>query len=198
MIHRITRVPVVGLLAVVALLSACGEGSKYAGDWKRELYGEGDVQMKLASNGGVELMLPSPRWPDSVDMKGRANFTGDTLVFKADTTVTPCQTADARYVVNRTENELHIAGVGMDPCGGRRAALVGTWTKEVKGTRSGGGSSPFLHVRVFGRPLLCDAMEGAQSPHQIGAVDPDDVPAREEPRERGLRLLVPAGIVGGE
>jgi hypothetical protein len=130
MIHRTTSVPVVGLLAIVALLSACGEGSKYAGDWKRELYGEGDVQMKLASNGGVELMLPSPRWPDSVDIKGQANFTGDTLVFKADSTVTPCQTADARYVVNRTENELRIAGVGMDPCGGRRAALVGTWTKS--------------------------------------------------------------------
>ena len=32
----------------------------------------GEVQMNLASNGGVELMLPSPRWPDSVDMKGRA------------------------------------------------------------------------------------------------------------------------------
>jgi hypothetical protein len=130
MIHGITRVPVVGSLAVVALLSACGgEGSKYAGDWKRELYGEGDVQMTLASNGGMELMLPSPRWPDSVDMKGRASFSGDTLIFKADTSGSACQTADARYVVNRTEDELHIAGVGMDPCGGRRAALVGTWTK---------------------------------------------------------------------
>jgi hypothetical protein len=131
MILRITRAPVLGLLAVVALLSACGgEASKYAGDWKRELYGEGDVQMKLASNGGLELMLPSPRWPDSVDIKSRASFTGDTLVFKADTAVSACQTADARYVVNRTEDELHIAGVGMDPCGGRRAALVGTWTKS--------------------------------------------------------------------
>jgi hypothetical protein len=131
MIHRITRVSCFGLLAVVALLTACGgEASKYAGDWKRELYGEGDVQMKLASNGGLELMLPSPRWPDSVDMKGRADFTGDTLVFKADTSGSACQTADARYLVNRTENELHIAGMGMDPCGGRRAALVGVWTKS--------------------------------------------------------------------
>ena len=130
MIHRITRIPVTGLLTVVALLCACGgEASKYAGDWKRELYGEGDVQMKLASNGGMELMLPSPRWPDSVDMKGRGSFTGDTLVFKADTTGSACQTADARYIVNRSEDELRIAGVGMDPCGGRRAALVGTWTK---------------------------------------------------------------------
>ena len=41
--------------------------------------------MNLASNGDVELMLPSPRWPDSVDMKGKAAFMGDTLVFKADT-----------------------------------------------------------------------------------------------------------------
>jgi hypothetical protein len=118
------------VLLLPPLLASCGgDGGKYAGMWKRDLYGEGEVHMKLASNGGVELMLPSPRWPDSVDMKGRANFTGDTLVFMADTTVSACQTADARYVVNRTEDELHIAGLGMDPCGGRRAALVGTWTK---------------------------------------------------------------------
>jgi hypothetical protein len=78
----------------------------------------------------VELMLPSPRWPDSVDMKGRADFMGDTLLFKADTTGSPCQTADARYVISRTADELHIAGVGMDNCGGRRAALVGTWKKS--------------------------------------------------------------------
>jgi hypothetical protein len=133
MIDCITRVSGVRLLAAaVALLSlsACGgEAAKYSGDWKRDLYGEGEVQMKLASNGGLELMLPSPRWPDSVDMKGKANFSGDTLVFKADTAGSACQTADARYVVSRTENELHIAGVGMDSCGGRRAALVGTWNK---------------------------------------------------------------------
>ena len=85
--------------------------------------------MKMASNGGVELMLPSPRWPDSVDIKGNAAFAGDTLVFKADTAAIPCQTTDARYVMSRSDNELHIAGVGMDACGGRRAALVGTWTK---------------------------------------------------------------------
>jgi hypothetical protein len=133
MIHRITRVAGVRLFAAaVALLSlsACGgEASKYSGSWKRDLYGEGEVKMNLASNGGLELMMPSPRWPDSVDMKGRASFAGDTMMFKADTSGSPCQTTDARYVVSRTENELHIAGVGMDSCGGRRAALVGTWTK---------------------------------------------------------------------
>jgi hypothetical protein len=132
MIHRITRIHplrMVALLAVAGSLAACGEGSKYAGDWKRDLSGEGEVRMKMASNGGVELMLPSPRWPDSVDIKGNAAFAGDTLVFKADTAAIPCQTTDARYVMSRSDNELHIAGVGMDACGGRRAALVGTWTK---------------------------------------------------------------------
>jgi hypothetical protein len=101
-----------------------------AGTWKRDLYGEGEVHMKLASNGEVELMLPSPRWPDSVDMKGRGRFTGDTLIFKADTTSRACQTKDASYVVRMNEEQLHIAGVGVDTCGNRRAALVGTWQKS--------------------------------------------------------------------
>jgi len=39
-------------------------------------------------------------------------------------------TSDARYVVSRSADELHIAGVGMDNCGGRRAALVGIWKKS--------------------------------------------------------------------
>jgi hypothetical protein len=118
-------------LALLPLLAACGgDAGKYAGTWKRDLYGEGEVHMKLASNGGVELMLPSPRWPDSVDMKGRGRFKGDTLVFKADTAASACQTNDARYVVSRNEDQLRIAGIGMDNCGGRRAALVGTWQKS--------------------------------------------------------------------
>lgn len=116
--------------AVIALAGCGGEASKYSGTWTRDLYGEGEVRMNLASNGNLELMMPSPRWPDSVDMKGRAAFAGDTLLFKADTTGSACQTADARYVVSRTEDELHIAGIGMDTCGGRRAALVGTWKKS--------------------------------------------------------------------
>lgn len=119
------------LLALTAPLAACGgEASQYAGTWSRELYGEGEVKMNLASNGDVELMLPDPRWPAEVDMKSRAAFTADTLVFKADTAASACQTADARYVISRTDDELHIAGVGADTCGGRRAALVGTWKKS--------------------------------------------------------------------
>lgn len=132
MIGRTHGIPALRLLALLAAapLAGCGgEASEYAGSWSRELYGEGEVKMNLAANGDVELMLPDPRWPADVDMKGRAAFTGDTLVFRADTAAAPCQTADARYVVSRTDDELHIAGVGMDNCGGRRAALVGTWKK---------------------------------------------------------------------
>jgi hypothetical protein len=119
------------LVVLLSLASACdkGEAAKYAGTWKRDLYGEGEVHMRLKPNGGIELMLPSPRWPDSVDMRGRAAVRGDTLVFTADTAASPCQTVDARYVVSRTEDQLHIAGLGNDNCGGRRAALVGTWQK---------------------------------------------------------------------
>jgi len=120
----------VAVLATLAIVPACsGEGGRYAGSWKRDLYGEGEVRMKLASNGGVELTLPSKRWADSV-MKSRASFKGDSLVFQADTSALACQTAAARYVVNRTEDQLQIAGIGADSCGGRRAALVGTWQKS--------------------------------------------------------------------
>jgi hypothetical protein len=119
------------VLGLAPALFACGGGGgKYAGTWKRDLYGEGEVHMNLASNGGVELMLPSPRWPDSVDMKGRGKFKGDTLLFKADTATSACQTGDAKYVVSRDQDQLHIAGLGVDSCGGRRAALVGTWQKS--------------------------------------------------------------------
>jgi hypothetical protein len=131
-IARVGTLSVAGLLwALLPLLAGCaGEAGKYSGTWKRDLYGEGEVYMKLTSKGGVELMLPSPRWPDSVDMRGQATVMGDTLIFKADTAASPCQTADARYVVSRTEDQLHIAGLGSDNCGGRRAALVGTWQRS--------------------------------------------------------------------
>jgi hypothetical protein len=118
------------IFGLLLLVGCGGDAGKYAGTWKRDLYGEGEVHMKLASNGGMELMLPSPRWPDSVDMKGRAQVKGDTLVFRADTAASACQTGEARYVISRTDDQLHIAGLGGDNCGGRRAALVGTWQKS--------------------------------------------------------------------
>lgn len=134
MSHYFTSRPSVRSLAlaaaVVSIAGCGGEASKYSGTWSRDLYGEGEVKMNLAADGNMELMMPSPRWPDSVDMKGQASFLGDTLLFKADTAGSACQTADARYMISRTEDELHIAGMGMDNCGGRRAALVGTWKKS--------------------------------------------------------------------
>ena len=133
MARPVTQICVVrggGFLLSLVLLSSCGgEAGKYAGTWKRQLYGEGEVRMNLSSNGGMELTLPSRRWADSV-MKTRAVFSGDTLLFKADTSALACQTADARYIISRTDDQLQIAGVGADSCGGRRAALVGSWQKS--------------------------------------------------------------------
>lgn len=120
--------PALALLAT-PLLFACGDAGKYSGTWSRELSNEGKVEMQLSSGGDLKLMLPSPRWPDSVDVKVKGDFRGDTLVLKADTTALKCQTGEARYVLGRQGDELHVSGVGMDSCGGRRAALVGTWKK---------------------------------------------------------------------
>ena len=116
-------------LAATVLLIGCGGGGKHAGTYKRELYGEGEVQMKLGGDGMVELTLPSPRWADNPNMKGKGAFKGDTLIFAADTSAAPCQTSEARYVLSQGDGSLQIAGVGTDACGGRRAALVGSWQK---------------------------------------------------------------------
>ena len=128
------------LIATVLVLAACGgEASKYSGNWSRDLYGEGEVKMSLASNGNVELMLPSPRWPDSVDMKGRAAFVGDTLLFKADTAGSKCQTADARYVVK--------VPAGIDPVDAAPLTCAGVTTyKAVKVAHI----VPAERVAVFG------------------------------------------------
>jgi len=117
---------VLGLLA----LTACGgPGGKYAGNYKRDLYGEGEVQMKLASDGTVEITLPSPRWADSPTMKGKASFKGDTLVFAPDTATAKCASEEARYVFSKAAEDLTVAGIGMAACGARHAALEGAWKK---------------------------------------------------------------------
>jgi len=126
------RATVASSLAVLGLLAvtACGgPGGKYAGNYKRDLYGEGEVQMKLASDGTVELTLPSPRWADSPTMKGKATFKGDTLVFPPDTAGAKCASQEAVYVFSQSADELTVSGVGMDNCGARHAALEGAWKK---------------------------------------------------------------------
>jgi len=118
-------------LAALTLVVAtgCGEGAgKYAGNYKRDLFGEGEVQMKLARDGTVELTLPAPRWADNPNMTGKAAFKGDTLVFPADSAV-KCAAAEARYVFSQSGDEVQVSGVGADGCGARHAALVGAWKK---------------------------------------------------------------------
>ena len=128
MTHRSSPRSLIAAMAALAL-AGCGDGGGYSGTFKRSLAGEGDVEMKLGS-GNVELMLPAPRWPADVDIKAPVRFVGDTLVFAADTAALACQTAEARYVLTQSEGGLAIRGVGMDSCGGRRAAMVGSWTKS--------------------------------------------------------------------
>ena len=118
----------VAALALVAV-TACGGAGKYAGSYKRELYGEGDVLMKLGSDGTVELTLPAPRWADNPNMTGKASFKGDTLVFPADTAI-KCAAAEAHYVFSASGDEVQVSGVGMDGCGARHAALEGAWKKS--------------------------------------------------------------------
>ncbi|HEX5386389.1 MAG TPA: hypothetical protein VFW66_06815 [Gemmatimonadales bacterium] len=114
---------------VLVFAAGCGEGgsSGYSGDYKRELSNEGEVQMKLGG-GSVELTLPSPRWADNPTIKSNVTFKGDTLVFPADSGMA-CATAEAKYVLDKSDNGLNVDGVGFDSCGGRHAALEGTWEK---------------------------------------------------------------------
>jgi len=117
------------MLGLLAVTACGGPGGKYAGNYRRDLTGEGEVQMKLAGDGTVELTLPSPRWADNPSMKGKGSFKGDTLVFPPDTAVAKCATQEARYVFVQEGGELAVAGVGLDNCGARRAALSGAWKK---------------------------------------------------------------------
>ena len=49
----IGSVPLALAAAVLTLAGCGGEASKYSGNWSRDLYGEGEVKMDLASNGGI-------------------------------------------------------------------------------------------------------------------------------------------------
>src|SRR6185437_12080089 len=48
-----------------------------------------------------------------------------------------------------------------------------------------------------GGPLLRDAVERPEAPHQVGAVDADDLAAGKDSGERGQGSLVPRRVVGG-
>lgn len=113
----------------LALVAGCGEGGgKYSGNYKRELSNEGEVKMAVSGN-TIEITLPSPRWADNPTIKSKAAFKGDTVVLAPDSSLS-CATSEARYVFNKGDQGLQVSGVGMDACGGRRAALVGAWEKS--------------------------------------------------------------------
>ena len=137
--------------------------------------------MNLASNGNVELMLPSPRWPDSVDMKGKAAFMGDTLLFKADTTGGALP--DGRCALHG------------EPDRGRAAHRRRGHGHLRRAARGAGGD--LEEVVSSGGPLLGDAVERAEPPDQVGAVDADHVPAGKQRRERGQGRLVARRVVRG-
>jgi hypothetical protein len=113
----------------LALVAGCGEGGgKYSGNYKRELSNEGEVKMAVSGN-AIEITLPSPRWADNPTLKSKASFKGDTVVLAPDSSLS-CATSEARYVFNKGDQGLQVSGVGMDTCGGRRAAMVGAWEKS--------------------------------------------------------------------
>ncbi|HXE58689.1 MAG TPA: hypothetical protein VNK43_11865 [Gemmatimonadales bacterium] len=115
-------------LGLLGLL-ACEGRNGLSGTYTRTLYGEGELRMSMRGN-TLAMELPSPRWPAEVDIEGPFRMRGDTLIFDDAAEALGCKAPDARYLVRRQEDTLNISGLGMDPCGARHAALVGTWTKS--------------------------------------------------------------------
>lgn len=118
-------------LAVVAGLVGCGGGGgKYAGNWSRDLFGEGTVDLAIGADGSVKVTLPEgPRW-DGKTIEGKVTFKGDTLVWGDDSGSFTCNASGAAYVLSLAEGTLGVDGVGVDPCGARHAALTGDWAKK--------------------------------------------------------------------
>ncbi len=120
-----------GAAGTLAWAVACaGGGGKYAGNWARELYGEGTVEMSIGSDGSVQVTLPQgDRWGGRT-IQGKVSFKGDTLVWGEDTGTFTCKAPGAAYVLTLADGKLGVDGVGADPCGARHAALNGEWSKK--------------------------------------------------------------------
>jgi hypothetical protein len=128
---KANRVATVGMaLALVGLAGCAGGGGKYSGTWSRDLFSEGTVEMSIGSDGTVKVTLPAGmRW-DGKSIEGKVAFKGDTLVWGADNGTFSCDSAAASYVLQTADGKLGVAGVGVDPCGARHAALEGEWSKK--------------------------------------------------------------------
>jgi hypothetical protein len=126
-----SRAVTLGMAVLLAGVLGCAGGTgKYSGTWSRELYSEGSVEMTVGSDGAVKVTLPQgDRWGGRT-IEGKVTFKGDTLVWGADNGSFSCNSAAASYVLHAAEGKLGVAGVGVDGCGARHAALEGEWSKK--------------------------------------------------------------------
>jgi len=118
-------------MAGACVLAACGGGGGgLSGQWTKSMSGEGDVVLDVKSGGKATVELPAPRWPEANDWTATFTLAGDSLAISDEGGPSACGQAAPTYAAKVEGNALTISGGGSDPCGGRHAVLVGTWTKK--------------------------------------------------------------------
>jgi hypothetical protein len=126
------RVRGIVLLTGACLMAACGGGGGggLSGQWTKAMSGEGDVVLDVKSGGKATVELPAPRWPEANDWTATFTLAGDSLAISDEGGPSACGQPAPKYAARVEGNALTISGGGSDPCGGRHAVLVGTWTKS--------------------------------------------------------------------
>jgi hypothetical protein len=118
-------------MAGTCVLAACGGGAGgLTGKWTKPMSGEGDVVLDVGSGGKAVVELPAPRWPETSDWTATLSLAGDSLSIADEAGPSACGKPAPKYAAKVEGNTLMISGGGSDPCGGRHAVLVGTWTKS--------------------------------------------------------------------
>jgi hypothetical protein len=125
------RVRRIVLLASACVVAACGGGGGgLSGQWTKAMSGEGDVVLDVKSGGNATVELPAPRWPETNDWTATFSLAGDSLTISDEGGPSACGQPAPKYAAKVEGNALTISGGGSDPCGGRHAVLVGTWTRK--------------------------------------------------------------------
>ena len=126
------RVRRIVVLASACVVAACGGGGGggLSGQWTKAMSGEGDVVLDVKSGGKATVELPAPRWPETSDWTATFSLAGDSLTISDEGGPSACGQPAPKYAAKVEGNALTISGGGSDPCGGRHAVLVGTWTKS--------------------------------------------------------------------
>jgi hypothetical protein len=125
------RVRRIVLLASACVVAACGGGGGgLSGQWTKAMSGEGDVVLDVKSGGKATVELPAPRWPETNDWTATFSLAGDSLTISDEGGPSACGQPAPKYAAKVEGNALTISGGGSDPCGGRHAVLVGTWTRK--------------------------------------------------------------------